>query len=93
MEKSIIKVCCGNKCSERGSVRIFEEIENAFGDDSVEMVKCLNYCELAPNVEYDGKLYHEARTKTIVDRLRNQDGTIIKKLSIDDLKLDDDLLS
>lgn len=88
MEKSKIKVCCGNKCSERGSMRILEEVEEHFGVDSVEMVECMKYCELAPNVECKGKMYHESSTKTIVERLKKEDGREQKELSYEDLDLD-----
>ncbi len=89
MSEDKIKVCCGNKCSDRGALRILETIEKEFGRDRVEMVECMGYCEIGPNVVSGEKIYHECRAKTICERLKKSDGVPMNKITIDDLNLDD----
>lgn len=71
---------------------MLQTIEEAFGPESADMVECMGFCELAPNVEADDRIYHECRSKNIVARINNHEGKEIKKLTIEDLRLDDDLL-
>lgn len=53
---------------------------------------CTDYCELGPNIVVDGKIYHNSRTKDIAERIDKNEGVEMKKLNINDLHLDDDLL-
>ncbi|MFA6105256.1 MAG: (2Fe-2S) ferredoxin domain-containing protein [Patescibacteria group bacterium] len=92
MKKVNIKVCCGNKCSERGAVRILEELQDKFDESSVEISKCLDYCERAPTVIADDKIYFECRTKDIAERIKKDSGLPITEIKIEDLHLDDDLI-
>lgn len=84
-----IKICCGNKCSERGAVRMMEEIQDKIGSNQIEMTKCQDYCEDGPNVIYENKIYHSCRPKDIVDKLESGSGIPIKTIKIDDLPLDE----
>jgi NADH:ubiquinone oxidoreductase subunit E len=87
-----IKVCCGNKCSEKGAVRILDELQNTLTDADVQISKCLDYCERAPIVIAKEKIYYECRTKDIAEKIINEDGVPLVKIKIEDLQLDDDLL-
>lgn len=86
-----IKVCCGRKCLENGAERLYETLKATESAD-VHLCSCLGYCEKGPNVIVDDKIYHEARSKDIVERIEKGDGVAMELLDLDDLLEGDDLV-
>ncbi len=84
----VIKVCLGTACHVQGSQRILEQLERdlgikagqttAGGKFSVEEVRCLGACALAPvilvNEEIHGKMSGAAASK-LVEKLSKGNGT------------------
>jgi NADH:ubiquinone oxidoreductase subunit E len=75
-----IAVCRGTACHVRGSLQILERIEQELGisdggttDDlrfSLQTVRCIGCCSIAPAVRIDGDTYGNVRTSQILDMLR-----------------------
>jgi NADH-quinone oxidoreductase subunit E len=73
--KHHIQVCMGTACHVQGAPRIFDAVERNFGicngettEDlmfSLESVRCLGCCSLAPAVSVDGKVIRNANSVTI----------------------------
>lgn len=76
-----ISVCHGTVCHVKGSRRITEELENkldvktggttAGGLFSLESVKCLGCCSLAPVVSIDGSVHARVRPEALDELLRS----------------------
>jgi NADH:ubiquinone oxidoreductase subunit E len=92
MTDKTIRICTGKHCTERGSNRILDTLKSNYPSTKIEESECMGYCELGPNITMDGKIFHECKNKDIVSRLEKGDGIIIKKLTEEDLQLDDELL-
>lgn len=79
--RHLINVCMGTACHVRGGVQILEKLQRNLGIDtggttpddrfSLEAVRCLGCCGLAPVVMIDGK-FHGKLTQREIDRLLDQ---------------------
>jgi len=75
-----IAICRGTACHVRGSMRILERIEQELGisdggttDDlrfTIQTVRCIGCCSIAPAVRIDGDTYGNVKTNQIFDILR-----------------------
>ena len=78
-----IRVCQGPHCSYRGAGRIMETLVEFFKINKNETADlgycpCTNFCEDGPNVVVDeDRIYHEAQTKNIVERLETEPGELL----------------
>jgi NADH:ubiquinone oxidoreductase subunit E len=87
-----IQICKGKNCGKNNAAdRIFETLNDS-GFNDIEFCGCTGYCELGPNVIADGKIYHGSKTKDIAERIKNGDGVTLKKITIEDINLDEDLI-
>jgi len=75
--KHIIQICRDVPCYVNGSFNIREELENALqiyigettkdGLFSLEYTSCLGYCELAPVIRIDQKIYGNLTSEKLVE--------------------------
>jgi len=81
--KHLVKVCLGTACYVRGNKRIFDFLKNrlCIGDGettkdlkfTLESIRCLGSCALAPVIMIDDKVYGNVTTEKIeklLDELR-----------------------
>ncbi len=84
--KHVIRVCLGTACYVRGGNEVLEQTEAALGlsstgmtDDgefSVETVRCVGACSLAPVVMVDDDIYRQVKAtevRGVLQRYRNGD--------------------
>jgi NADH-quinone oxidoreductase subunit E len=79
--RHLINVCMGTACHVRGGVRILEKIQRDLGietggtsDDgrfSLEAVRCLGCCGLAPVIMIDGN-FHGKLTQKSIEKLLDE---------------------
>ncbi|MCK4547605.1 MAG: NADH-quinone oxidoreductase subunit NuoE [Candidatus Eisenbacteria sp.] len=79
--RHLINVCMGTACHVRGGVQILEKLKRILGIDtggttndqrfSLEAVRCLGCCGLAPVIMIDGK-FHGKLTQKGLDRILEQ---------------------
>lgn len=86
-----IKVCNGRVCGESSPGRLKETVTQAFPDAATEYCPCTGYCEEGPNIIADGKIYHHAKPRDIVDRLKAENGATLSEIDIDAILMDDEL--
>ena len=90
--KHRIAVCLGTACHVRGGQNILEQLERELGVRegestadglfSLEAVRCIGACSLAPAVMIDEEVYgrvRQERIHKILDRYRNNGGNEEKK--------------
>ena len=87
--KEKIRICKGRKCSENGSARTAEALTARYGSENIEWVECMGYCEIGPNLTFEGIVYHGSRSRDITERIENRQGEPMKETKFDDLKLDE----
>ena len=81
--RHLIKVCMGTACYVKGIKEAVSRIENKYGvkeggtsDDrrfSLEAVRCLGACGLAPVVVVDQDTYGDVKADTVIDTLEKYD--------------------
>ena len=79
--KHLVRICLGTACYLRGSARVLETLERALGIDegettpdlefSLQAVRCLGACALAPVMTVDDQ-YFAKMTSRKVSRVLNQ---------------------
>lgn len=79
--KYVIQTCMGTACYVRGGERILAAIKKEYGIEpgqttadgrfSLEVVRCLGCCGLAPVVAVEDKVYRQMTPKKILDILRS----------------------
>ncbi len=62
-----VNVCCGQSCSQIGSERVQERLEEAGFE--VQKRGCTGYCSYGPNVEVNGNLVHHCDSKDMEARV------------------------
>ncbi|MFN3346251.1 MAG: NAD(P)H-dependent oxidoreductase subunit E [Candidatus Bipolaricaulaceae bacterium] len=65
----LVQVCCGTACHVRGAVGIKEALVREFGQNgrvSLEEVRCVGCCSLAPVMVVDGKTFGRLDPKKAV---------------------------
>jgi NADH:ubiquinone oxidoreductase subunit E len=77
--KHMISVCMGTACHVRGGERVLEKLEEELGVKSgettenkkfsLEMVRCIGCCALAPVIRVDERVYSRVRYNTVMDTL------------------------
>jgi NADH:ubiquinone oxidoreductase subunit E len=77
--KHMISVCMGTACHVRGGERVLEKLEEELGIKSgettenkkfsLEMVRCVGCCALAPVIRVDERVYSRVRYNTVMDTL------------------------
>lgn len=77
--KYVIRVCLGTACFVRGSEKILEEFETKLGikegettEDglyTLETVRCIGACGLAPVIQVNGKTYGNSTVQTVSEIL------------------------
>lgn len=85
--KHVINVCMGTACFVKGADKVLEEIKkelgitegnmSADGMFTVDSLRCVGACGLAPVVMVDGKVYGRVKVedvKSILDEYRNEGG-------------------
>ncbi|MCX7950503.1 MAG: NAD(P)H-dependent oxidoreductase subunit E [Clostridiales bacterium] len=85
--KHVINVCMGTACFVKGADKVLEEIRkelgitegnmSADGMFTVDSLRCVGACGLAPVVMVDGKVYGRVKVedvKSILDEYRNEGG-------------------
>lgn len=78
--KHLITVCQGTTCFVRGSERLMEEVQNTIGIKpgevskdgkfSLEIVRCIGCCALAPTMRIDQKVHAKVHPNCVSDILR-----------------------
>ncbi|TET13158.1 NADH-quinone oxidoreductase subunit E [Candidatus Aerophobetes bacterium Ae_b3a] len=73
--RHLINVCMGTACHVKGVVRILEKIERELGIKtgettadlrfSLEPIRCLGCCSLAPVVKIDGDIYGKVKQEKV----------------------------
>lgn len=81
--KHLIQVCLGTACHVRGGVKIAERIERELGIEpgettedrefTMEVVRCIGCCSLAPAVRVDDDTYGRLRQDRVPRMLRSYD--------------------
>lgn len=87
--KHVINVCMGTACFVKGADKVLEEIKkelgitegnmSADGMFTVDSLRCVGACGLAPVVMVDGKVYGRVKVedvKSILDEYRNEGGQV-----------------
>ena len=85
--KHLIAICLGTACHVRGGQNVLEQLERELnikegettedGLFSLEAVRCIGACSLAPAVMIDGEVYghvRQDRIHRILDKYRNNGG-------------------
>jgi NADH:ubiquinone oxidoreductase subunit E len=77
--KHMVSVCMGTACHVRGAERLLEKLEDELGvkagnttEDkkfTLEMVRCIGCCALAPVIKVDERVYSRVRYNTVMDTL------------------------
>jgi len=73
--KPRIKICMGSSCFRRGNRKNLEFIETYLQEHGlvaeVELVgsRCEEECRKGPNLEINGRMYHEVSLEILVDLL------------------------
>jgi NADH:ubiquinone oxidoreductase subunit E len=77
--KHMVSVCMGTACHVRGAERLLEKLEDELGvkagnttEDkkfTLEMVRCIGCCALAPVIKVDDRVYSRVRYNTVMDTL------------------------
>jgi NADH:ubiquinone oxidoreductase subunit E len=77
--KHMVSVCMGTACHVRGGERLLEKLEDELGvkagqttEDkkfTLEMVRCIGCCALAPVIKVDDRVYSRVRYNTVMDTL------------------------
>lgn len=78
----IIKVCVGDRCKRRGSVKVLEKIQETLhlevnqlsADKSLflKTQKCFGHCRDGINVQIDGELHHHVTESSVIDLLKHK---------------------
>jgi len=72
-----IRICMGSSCFRRGNRKNLEFIESYIEDHGcaaeVELVgsRCEELCRKGPNIQINGRMFHEVTQETLFDILRN----------------------
>lgn len=75
-----IKICMGSSCFRRGNRMNLEFIEQYIDDHGcaaeVELVgsRCEELCRKGPNLQIDGRMYHEVNLEMLSDLLEQYVG-------------------
>jgi NADH:ubiquinone oxidoreductase subunit E len=77
--KHVVSVCLGTTCFVRGAARLIEEVEKRLGikpgemsEDgqfSLETVRCIGCCALAPSIRVDQDVHGKVRPTAVGDIL------------------------
>jgi len=81
--RHIINVCTGTTCYVRGADKILETLSTELGINAgetttdwrftLEMVRCLGCCSLAPVMRVDGEIYGRLKKKEVMEVLQQYD--------------------
>ncbi len=75
-----IRICMGSSCFRRGNRKNLEFIESYMDDHGcvadVELVgsRCEEQCRKGPNIQINGKMFHEVTQEMLHDILQNHVG-------------------
>jgi NADH-quinone oxidoreductase subunit E len=74
-KKHCISVCLGTACHVRGAARLYSKLESALamggggGDFSLEAVRCIGCCSMAPALRIDGDTHGRVRLDRVTGLL------------------------